>query len=129
MLLKENVEMSPNDANSHYKLGLVYEFKKNYEDALVSYKAAVSLKEDHAKALNALGRVFMKTGQIKDAKDALEAAKKADPALEEPTVLLSNIRDELSSEPKKHKQSKGKKSKKSKSSKKPKKSKTKTKKQ
>ena len=97
-LLKENVELTPNDANSHYKLGLVYEFQKNYEEAAGSYKKATELQKDHAKALNALGRVYMKTGHIKEAKEALEAAKNADPALEETTVLLSNIRDEFSPE-------------------------------
>lgn len=107
-LLKENVELNPKDANSHYKLGLVYEFKKNYEDALASYKEAVALKDDHAKALNALGRVYMKTGHINEAKEALEAAKRADPSLEEPTVLLSNIRDELSPTTKKYTKKKGK---------------------
>ena len=60
------------------------------------------LKSDHAKALNALGRVYMKSGRIKEAKEALESAKTADPGLEETTVLLSNIRDEFSPEGKKH---------------------------
>jgi hypothetical protein len=77
---------------------------------VVRYKEAVELKDDHAKALNALGRVYMKTGHIAQAKVALEAAKKADPALEETTVLLNSIRDELSPEPKKYQKKKGKKS-------------------
>ena len=44
----------------------------------------------------------MKTGHIKEAKVALEAAKSADPTLEETTVLLSNIRDEFAPERKKY---------------------------
>jgi predicted ATP-dependent endonuclease of OLD family len=70
-----------------------------------------------------MGRVHMKNGRISEAKEALEAAKKADPDLEETTVLLSNIKDELSPEPKKYKK-KAHKSKKKKSVKKSGKSKS-----
>ena len=107
-LLKEGVELAPTDPNAHYKLGLVYEFKRDYDAATAQYKEAVTLKPDHAKALNAMGRVQMKSGRIAEAKESLEAAKKADPELEEATVLLSNIKDELTPEPRKHRKSKGK---------------------
>lgn len=120
-LLKEGVELAPSDANAHYKLGLVYEFQKNYSAATAEYKEAVNLKPDHAKALNAMGRVQMKDGRIAEAKESLEAARKADPELEEAQVLLSNIKDEFNPEPrsyKKHKSSKGSKSKKGKKGKK-----------
>jgi len=66
----------------------------------------------------------MKTGHIKEAKEALEAAKVADPGLEETTVLLNNIKDEFTPEPKKYSKKKGRKSKKGKSGKKGKKAKT-----
>lgn len=113
-LLKEGVELAPTDPNAHYKLGLVYEFQKNYELAGEQYEEAIKIKPDHAKALNAMGRVQMKSGKIALAKQSLEAAKKADPELEEPTVLLSNIKDELSPEPRSYRKH-GKHSKKSKS--------------
>jgi tetratricopeptide (TPR) repeat protein len=118
-LLKGNLELAPNDSNQYYRLGLVYEFQKDYENASVSYAEAIKSKEDNAKALNALGRIKMKTGNIKEAKEYLEKAKAADPNMEEATLLLSNIRDELAPDPSKYKKSKkGKKSKKSKTSKK-----------
>ena len=98
-LLKEGVELAPDDPNAHYKLGLVYEFQKDYTAATAEYKEAVNLKPDHAKALNAMGRVQMKDGRIAEAKESLEAARKADPELEEAAVLLSNIRDEFTPEP------------------------------
>ena len=111
--------MAPKDSTQHYKLGLVYEFQKEYENASASYLEAIKLKEDNAKALNALGWVNMKTGHIKEAKEYLERAKAADPSMEEATLLLSNIKDELAPDPSKYKKSKkGKKGKKSKSSKK-----------
>lgn len=119
-LLKGTAELFPEDPNNHYKLGLIYEFKKDYENAIATYKKAIEIKADHARSLNALGRLYMKTGRIDEAKQMLEAAKKADPTLEEASVLLNNIRDEFNPEPrkisskgKKGKSKKGKKSSKS----------------
>ncbi len=111
-LLKENVEMNPRDPGHLYKLGLVYEFRKDYENASASYQESVRIKEDNAKSLNALGRVKMKTGHIKEAKEYLERAKAADPNLEETALLLGNIRDELTPTTSKYKKPKKKKGKK-----------------
>lgn len=76
VLLKEAVELSPDDPVNHYKLGLIYDFKKEYDNAIATYKKAIELKPDNARALNALGRLYMKTGRLSEAKEALEAAKK-----------------------------------------------------
>lgn len=100
-LLKGTVELFPDDPNNHYKLGLIYDFKKEYESAISSYKKALELKADHTRSMNALGRLYMKIGRLTEAKEVLEAAKKADPSLEETSVLLSNIRDEFNPEPRK----------------------------
>lgn len=115
-LLKGTAELFPEDPNNHYKLGLIYEFKKDYENAILGYKKAIEHKADHARSLNALGRLYMKTGRINEAKEMLEAAKKADPGMEETTVLLNNIRDEFNPEPRKITKGKKSKSKKSKKS-------------
>lgn len=98
-LLKNAVELNPDDPNNHYKLGLIHEFRKDYDNAVISYKKAIELKPDYARALNALGRLYMKTGKISEAKETLEAAKKADPNMEEAAVLLNNVHDEFSPEP------------------------------
>jgi tetratricopeptide (TPR) repeat protein len=127
-LLKDTAELFPEEPNNHYKLGLIYEFRKDFEMALNSYKKTVELKSDHARALNAIGRLHMKNGNYTEAKEALEAARKADPNLEETAVLLNNIRDDFNPEPrkisKKSRSSKAKKSsKKAKAGKSPKKKK------
>ena len=114
-LLKEATVLTPDDPNNHYKLGLIYDFKKDYDNAAANYKKAIEIKGDHARSLNALGRLYMKTGRLSEAKEVLEAAKKADPGMEETTVLLNNIRDEFNPEPRKisaKEKSKNKKSKK-----------------
>jgi tetratricopeptide (TPR) repeat protein len=116
VLLKGTAELFPDDPNNHYKLGLIYEFKKDYENAIGSYKKAIEVNAEHARSLNALGRLYMKTGRINEAKEMLEAAKKADPTLEETAVLLNNIRDEFNPEPRKISKGKKSRSKKSKKS-------------
>ena len=98
-LLKEAAELFPDDPNNHYKLGLICEFRKSHNDAIANYKKAIELKPDHARALNALGRLYMKTGRTSEAREALDAARKADPNLEETTSLQNNDRDEFSPEP------------------------------
>jgi len=98
-LLRENTELAPEDPSNFYKLGILYEYNKDYDTAVTAFKKALDLKSDHAKALNALGRVYMKTGRADEAKPVLEAAKKADPRMEETTVLLGNVRDEVAPEP------------------------------
>jgi len=100
-LLKGTAEMYPDDPTNHYKLGLIYEFRKDYESAIASYKKATALKADHARSLTSLGRIYMKTGRIAEAKEALEASRKADPTLEETSILLHNIRDSFDPAPRK----------------------------
>jgi len=91
--------VAPDDPNNHYKLGLIYDFSKNYDGAIESYKKAIELKSDHARALHSLGRVYMKTGRLAEAREALEKAKIADPNLIETTVLLNNISDNFNPAP------------------------------
>lgn len=114
-LLKGTAEIFPDDPNNYYKLGLIYDFKKDYDNAIASYKKALELKPDHARSLNALGRLYMKTGRLSEAKEMLEAAQKADPNLEEASVLLNNIREEFNPEPHKISAKAGHRSKKGKS--------------
>lgn len=93
-LIKEEVELYPDNPNSHFKLGLMYDFRKNYDAALDEYQKALALKSDHAKALNGMGRVYLETGKLKMARIYLEAAKKADPKQLVTHELLDNLRIE-----------------------------------
>ena len=104
-LLEEGTRLFPEDANSHYRLGIIYEYKKNYPAAIEEYQKTVDLQPSNAKGLNALGRLLLKTGRKKEARATLEAAKRADPGLSEPRMLLSTIREDLSAQPSKKKKS------------------------
>ena len=123
-LMKEGADLFPKDPTSHYKLGIMYDFRKEYDSAVSEFQTAIALKGDYAKALNALGKSYMKTGRLDKAREALEAAKKADPNFFEPRELLTSFNDDAASgrskhlNKKRHKASKQKKWSKSKKSKK-----------
>jgi len=97
--VKDWLGKAPDDPQRHYRLGIVYEFKKEYDLAVAEYIKAVELQPGNAKMLLSLGRTYMKTGRISESREILEAASKADPTLAEPQLLLSSIRS--SSQPKK----------------------------
>lgn len=90
--VKDWLERAPDDPQRHYRLGIVYEFKKEYGLAIDEYKIATELQPGNAKMLLALGRTYMKSGRISESREILEAASKADPTLAEPQLLLSSIK-------------------------------------
>lgn len=97
-LLEEGTRLFPDDANSHYRLGIVYEYQKDYPAAIREYQKTTDILPTHAKGLNALGRLLLKTGRKNEAREFLEKARKADPALAEPRMLLMTIKEDLSAE-------------------------------
>lgn len=101
-LFKEIVEQTPDDPNSHYRLGIIHDHKKEYDSAAAEYQKAIELNSSHAKALNALGRLYLKTGRVEKAKSLLEAARVADPDFIEPLELLGSLRDEQVLKAKQH---------------------------
>ncbi len=89
--VKEWLDKAPDDPQRHYRLGIVYEFKKEYNLAVSEYKKAIELQPDNARMLFALGRTYMKTGLLSESREMLAAAKKADPTLAGPQLLLSSL--------------------------------------
>ena len=93
--VKDWLEKAPDDPQRHYRLGIVYEFKKEYVLAVTEYKKAIELQPENAKMLLALGRIYMKTGRLSESRDMLAAAKKADPTIADPQLLLSSIKSDF----------------------------------
>jgi len=89
------LDKAPDDPQRHYRLGIVYEFKKEYGLAVTEYKKSLELQPDNARMLLALGRTYLKTGKLSESRDMLEAAKKANPTLSEPQLLLSSVNSKL----------------------------------
>lgn len=100
-LLKDRVEVFPKDPNSHYKLGVMHEFRKEYAPAITQYQEAISLKSDHVKAMNALGRLYIKTGEIEKARGILEAARVVTSGTSESLELLNSLRYDSAYKPSK----------------------------
>lgn len=92
--LKEGVELFPKDPDSHYRLGVMYDFRKENDAAISQYQEALALKGDHARALYSLGKIYYRTGDFGKAREALQAAKQADPQFVRPAVLLNELDEE-----------------------------------
>lgn len=89
-LLREGVEQFPDDPDSHFRMGLIHDFGREYQAAISEYRKALALKNDHARALKGLGKVYLKLGKTDKAKEYLAAARKADPDLRERPVVRKN---------------------------------------
>lgn len=90
--VKDWLDKAPDDPQRHYRLGIVYELKKEYDLAVIEYTKSIELQPDNARMLLALGRTYLKTGRLSESREMLEASKKADPTLAEPQLLLSSIK-------------------------------------
>ncbi len=95
--LKERAERSPDDATGHYKLGLVYEFRENYDKAVEEYGKAVGLESGNGKFVNALARVYQKTGRDDEAKKLLEVAAKENPGMKGLALPMKSMQEEFKS--------------------------------
>ena len=92
LLLKRGAELFPDDPDSHFKLGLMHDFRKEYDASVSRYRRALALKGDHGKALKGLGKVYLKLGEHEQARKYLLAAKRADPKLPGTDELLNELR-------------------------------------
>ncbi len=90
-LLTEAAELNPSAPDSYYRLGQLYEFRRDDNKAIQNYLKATELKGDYAKAWNGLGRVYLKTGDKAKAKEAIKRSKDIDPQRAETLELLSKV--------------------------------------
>ena len=68
------IELSPNDAEAHYNLGVSLKKLNQFEKAELSYKKAILLNPNFAEAHNNLGNVLKELGNLNEAKINLEKA-------------------------------------------------------
>jgi Tfp pilus assembly protein PilF len=79
---RRNLEASmvnPRDADAHYQLGLIYEHRRQYEQAEASFRKAVEIQPGEADAQLHLARVLRAGWRSAEALQHIEAALKADP--------------------------------------------------
>jgi tetratricopeptide (TPR) repeat protein len=67
---KRNLEAStlnPADASAHYNLGLIYQQRRQYEEAKTSFARAIEIDPDETDAHYQLGRIAREQGRLADA--------------------------------------------------------------
>ena len=87
---KEQVRQNPNDAGSHYHLGISYSEVDQYQDAINHFNAAIQIKPDLAKAYHSLGFVYKKNGQYHKAIISYKEAIRIKP--DNSDVILAEIK-------------------------------------
>ena len=70
--------LNPRDADAHYQLGLIYQQRRQLDEAAASFRRAIEILPDEADAHHQLGRVLRAQGNSSEALAHLEAAVKAD---------------------------------------------------
>jgi len=60
---KKAIELSPDHAESHYNLGIVYSDLLDYKNAATEFLLAIQYDKDSYKAMFGLGNTYSKTGQ------------------------------------------------------------------
>jgi tetratricopeptide (TPR) repeat protein len=65
--LRAAIAQSPNHADLHYRLGLLYRNRGQIEDAIAEFRAAVEINPAYMKALVKLGLALHEAGQMDDA--------------------------------------------------------------
>ena len=83
-------QKSPNDPVIQYDLGLAYDQRELPDKALSHFEKALKIKPDYPEALNAIGSVYAKRGQVELARQAFQKALD-DPFYKTPDGAAYNI--------------------------------------
>ena len=79
---KRNLEIStlnPADASAHYNLGLIYQQRRQYEEARACFTRAVEIDQEEIDAHYQLGRIAREQGRLTDAVRHFDAVVSRDP--------------------------------------------------
>lgn len=79
VILKEALQLNPDDEDVHYNLGLAYARLGKSEEAIGQYREALRIFPDYVEAHNNLGNLFARLGRNGEAIPHLEAAIKIMP--------------------------------------------------
>ena len=72
--LTEAEQKSPNNPVIQYDLGLAYDQRDLPDNAMSHFEKALKIKPDYSEALNAIGSVYAKRGQVEQARQAFQKA-------------------------------------------------------
>jgi tetratricopeptide (TPR) repeat protein len=63
----EIATINPRDAGAHYQLGLIYQYRRQYTEAISRFEKAVQIADDETDAHFQLGRIAREQGRLQDA--------------------------------------------------------------
>jgi tetratricopeptide (TPR) repeat protein len=63
----EAATINPRDASAHYQLGLIYQYRRQYGEAIPRFEKAVQIAHDETDAHFQLGRIAREQGRLQDA--------------------------------------------------------------
>lgn len=63
----EAATINPKDASAHYQLGLIYQYRRQYGEAISRFEKAVQIAHDETDAHFQLGRIAREQGRLQDA--------------------------------------------------------------
>ena len=63
----EAATINPRDASAHYQLGLIYQHRRQYAEAISRFQKAVEIAHDETDAHFQLGRIAREQGRLQDA--------------------------------------------------------------
>jgi tetratricopeptide (TPR) repeat protein len=63
----EAATINPRDAGAHYQLGLIYQYRRQYSEAIARFQKAIEIAHDETDAHFQLGRIAREQGRLQDA--------------------------------------------------------------
>lgn len=63
----EAATINPRDASAHYQLGLIYQYRHQYTEAISRFQKAIEIAHDETDAHFQLGRIAREQGRLQDA--------------------------------------------------------------
>ena len=63
----EAATINPRDASAHYQLGLIYQYRRQYAEAISRFEKAVQIDNEETDAHFQLGRIAREQGRLQDA--------------------------------------------------------------
>ncbi len=63
----EAATINPRDASAHYQLGLIYQYRRQYAEAISRFEKAIQIANDETDAHFQLGRIAREQGRLQDA--------------------------------------------------------------
>jgi tetratricopeptide (TPR) repeat protein len=90
-LIKQALEIDPNNSDAYRVMAYAYEIMEQYQDAITNYQNAIRLNNQNAMAYSGLGHAYDLMGEAEKSKEALQEAVRLDPELDHSLYNLARI--------------------------------------